>query len=170
MIYYNKNKMATLNLQKTAPVIFTRPANATPYAIGQVMNGTGTSPLSFEINTSGGGNIWIVGGQASTSIATNAPNINLMLFSGLPTVAADGGVFSPTDAEMQQNYLGTISFNSFATLGQNGFSDGATLSGKPIIGVPNGTIIYGVAVANGAYTPSSGEQFTFRFDYQLAST
>lgn len=155
------------NNSKTAPVTLTRPSNTTPYAAGQVVNNNASSSaLRFNFNVLNNANIWITGGECISSNPSATRNLILMLFSSEPDVAADGSAFNPTLVQMQNNYLGSIAFSTFTALAANSYGDGATSSGKPIIGTPDGQVIYGVLIAAGAWTPISQEQITIKLDYQ----
>lgn len=164
--------MAAQLIDKSASAVITRPSNTTQYAIGDVIAGNGiTVPISFNINVSQNMNAWVLGGQCISSAKQGTlPQIDLMLFSDTFTVDADNAPFNPSTANLQSNYLGTISFNNFQGLNSNSICDAPTNSGKPIVITPNSGIIYGVAVARNTYTPVSAETFLYKLDFQPISS
>ena len=133
-----------------------RAANTTAYAAGQVINNDGsTSMLSF---TSISGLTTILGARLVSSNPASTPDFSLYLFSGDFKLAADGAAFNPSDANLKANYLGRVKFEA---ADWSAFTANKACDGKPIapFNILNDTN-YAVLVADGAYTPISGEVIT----------
>lgn len=159
--------MSASNFQKTTPVTITRPSNTTAYAAGDVINGDGsTSMIPILLNARSDQNCWIVGGQVIDSVSQSSLAFDVLFFSSSFAIAADNAAFDPSDSNLSAYYLGRVSFETFVAYASNSVADGVTATQKPIVVTPNGDTIYAVLVATGAYTPTSAEQITLKFDYQ----
>lgn len=146
-----------------AAAAFTRPADTTAYASGDLVANSTTAgsvvPLSFLlVNAGSGGQSQIERARlltSSTSV-TNA-SFRLHLFETSPTSAVgDNAAFSCTNA----SYCGAMDI-----VVAQAFSDGAAGVGVPNIGTrivvePTATTLYGLLEARAAYTPTSGGTFT----------
>lgn len=135
---------------------FTRPADTTAYASGDLMANSTTAgsvvALSFGV-TPGPLQIRRVRVSKTGTSVTNT-SFRLHLFAAVPTVAnGDNGAISPTQAA---NYLGQIDVSV-----AQAFSDGAAgMATTEINCFPAGVAIYGLLEARAAYTPASAEVFT----------
>lgn len=152
---------------------FTRPADTTAYAAGDLAANSTTagsvSPLSWGMqstNIIGPFTLKRVRVHKTTTSVTNF-NVRLHLYSASPTVAnGDNGAFSSTQAA---TYLGYISCDGTTTPGAK-FSDGAVAIGavpaesEINARLPSGTTIYGLLEVLAAYTPGSAEVFTVTLD------
>lgn len=150
---------------------FTRPADTTAYASGDLVANSTTSgsvtPMSFTAARVAAGNFMIRRARLSKSGTgvTNAA-FRLHLFTASPGVTnGDNGVFLSTQAA---TYLGYFDVTSMMA-----FSDGASGIGAPGVGsehgvaLASGQTIYGLTEPRGAYTPISAEVFTWTLeDYQ----
>ena len=156
---------------------FTRPANTTAYASGDLVANSATAgnvePLRFGVQKMGRANgvIGFARLLKSDPTVTNA-NFNLHLFATSPTVTnGDNGAFAVSNAE---SFLGTINFDltseAFVTatdvIKRCPFTH--TVGGTVFPGLlafdldlmaDGGRIIYGLLAAAAAYTPASAEQF-----------
>lgn len=141
---------------------FTRPANTTAYASGQlVANNTvagSVVPLTFAAVRGPNGSCTLRRAKikkSGTSV-TNAA-FRLHLYKASPTVAnGDGGVWSTNQAA---NYIGSLD-----VVIDKAFTDGAVGNGVPSVGTDinlslTQQTVYGLLEARGAYTPASGETF-----------
>lgn len=140
---------------------FTRPANTTAYASGDLVADNTTAgsvtPLTFSRMTleSRGGMIRRVRIRKTGTGVTSA-SFRLHLYKASPTVTnGDNGVFLSDKADA---WLGSIDVAV-----SQAFSDGAAGNGIPNVGseinfVPD--TVYGLLEARGAYTPASAEVFT----------
>jgi len=143
---------------------FTRPADTTAYAVGDLIANSTTAgsvtPLSWTVNdfSAEGVSIRRVRINKSTTGAT-APNFRLHLYTTSPTVAnGDNGAFSSTSV----GYFCTMDVNMPTT---DPFSDGGWGFGVPNNGVacdvvPAASTVYGLVEARGAYAPGNAEVFT----------
>ena len=150
----------------SARATITRPANATQYAAGDVIASAQADTLRFSSYSSG--TVTIRGAMCVTSANQAAkPDIDLYLFtSTLTTFGSDNGAFTPTDAEML-TCCGFISFPGTgfkagdATVGATGNAVCQVTGLEIAVPVGGGHAIYGVPVAQSAYTPITGEVINF---------
>lgn len=138
---------------------FSRPANTTAYAAGDLVANDATAgnvtPLKFQVGDKGG----LLAGvrlEKSDTGVTNA-DFSVHLFAVEPTVAnGDNGAFSVdvadklADIDLDTMVAGTD--DAYALL-----NAGATA--LPISLALPGTVVYGLIEADGAYTPASSETF-----------
>lgn len=147
----------------SAAPMFTRPADTTPYASGDLVANSVTAgsvvPLAFSM-VGRGGYVKRVRVKKSGTGVTNAA-FRLHLYTASPVPAnGDNGAWSTTKAA---NYLGSVDVTV-----DKAFTDGAVGVGSPTVGaevpfnlaaLPSGRTLYGLLEARGAYTPASGETF-----------
>ncbi|HYF36197.1 MAG TPA: hypothetical protein VD994_12965 [Prosthecobacter sp.] len=149
---------------------FTRPANTTAYATGDVMNDSTSAPTVATITNvarkpGAGGRI--VSAQLHSSQNGTWADIDVFIFSA--TIASpgnDNAAFTPSDAEMLtlQTVLkfpaaNAVIGNATAAAGGNSFIPLPDLS-RVFQCAANTTTLYWVPVARGSYTPVSAEVFT----------
>lgn len=150
-------------------VSFTRPANTTAYASGDLVANNTTAgsvvPLEWPVTSAIAGSGMVRRARLTKSGTTvTSGTFRLHLFQSTVTVAnGDNGALSTTNAA---GYLGYIEIDLTAA-GANIFSDGATAIGAPASGAEinfrcgeNSIKLYGLLEARAAYTPASGETFT----------
>jgi hypothetical protein len=142
---------------------FTRPNDTTAYAANDLVANNTTAgsvtPLSFQFNSGNGRSFKIVGCRINKNNATvtNA-NFHLRLYGTSPTVT---GGDNAAWVSSTSNYIGKID-----PAIMEAFSDGGSISGNVGAGselytyLPSGNIIYGLLVADAAYTPTANEVFT----------
>ena len=144
---------------------FTRPANATAYAVGQLVANSVTAgsvvPLAFTLDNSfpmGQFRLTRARVYKNGVVVTNA-NFRLHLYQALPTVTnGDGAAWLSSNSA---DWLGNVDVTSMLA-----FSDGAAGTGSCAAGSEmcirhkQGKVIYGLLQAQGTYTPTSGEVFT----------
>lgn len=160
-------------MQISSPsAIFTRPADTTQYAAGDLVANSTTAGSVVPLS-------WILGSSAISApttikrarIVTSATSVTaltfrLHLYDASPAVAnGDNGAFSSTNAA---NYLGYISCDGTTTPGAK-FSDGAVAIGAQTAGAeinvrPASKTIYGLIESVSTYTPASAETFTVILD------
>lgn len=155
--------MATCESRDVVAVSFTRPADTTAYASGDIVanstTGASVVPLNFANVSDGIGRSLQIRrvriGKTGTGV-TNAA-FRLHLFKALPTVSSgDNAAIAITTGFA--DYLGQVD----VTVGQ-AFGDGAAgqatteINCHPVAGASN---LYGLLEARGAYTPISGEVIT----------
>lgn len=142
---------------------FTRPADTTAYAVGDLVANNTTAgsvtPLSWSAARVATGNLYIRRARLrkSTTGLTNAA-FRLHIYASAPTVSnGDNGVWSSPVAD----YMGAIDITV-----AKAFSDGAQDHGVPNTGgeiniaLASGQTIYGLLEARGAYAPGNAEVFT----------
>lgn len=160
-----------VNYLKQFSASFTRPADTTAYASGDLVANSTTAgsvvPLKFGLNSgasfpySNNGLIHRIKAR-KTSTTTTSASFRLHLFKSAPTVAnGDNGAASFTGSA---NYLGYVDtdMSSASTV----FTDGLASFAVPDtdIGFNVSGPLYGLVEARAAYTPASGETFTFTID------
>lgn len=143
---------------------FTRPADTTQYAVGDlVANSTASGsvvPLQFSAARVAAGSFAVVRARLRKSgTGTTAAAFRLHLFSSAPTVTnGDNGAFVPSASA---DYLGAIDIAV-----NRACSDGAVGAGVPVVGnaicvkLAAGQVIYGLLEALNTYTPVSAEGFS----------
>lgn len=146
---------------------FTRPANTTAYAIGDLIANSATAgsvvPLAFGISKSGTGEGCIKGLRLFKSTATvTLAAFRLNLFSASPVVTnGDNGALAVSTAA---NFLGYIdvdmatgAFVTAANAMQNAIASPDLM--YDLGDYSRGRVIYGLLEARAAYVPASGEVF-----------
>ncbi len=158
----------------TASANFTRPADTTAYASGDLVANNTTAgsvaPLEFTMKRPGASQrIAAAKLHKSGTGVTNAA-FRLHLFSASPGVAnGDNGAFTPS---VLTGYLGAIdvTVDLAGTVGAVGHGVPRTGVATSIFGIANSTAkLFGLLEARGAYTPASGEVFTIALDIQSES-
>lgn len=156
--------MATCISRDVSAVSFTRPADTTAYASGDLVANSTTvgsvAPLNFPACSNGIGRSMQIRrvriGKSGAGV-TNA-SFRVHLFNVLPTVSTNGDNGAITIATGAAKYLGKVD----VTVDQL-FTDGAAgqatteINCFPVGGASN---LYGLLEARGAYTPASAEVFT----------
>lgn len=156
----------------TVSAAFTRPADTTPYAAGDVVADSTSAATIIQFpriaqNDVGCGMIQQVRLVTSANVATK-PDLQLFLFDTAPGVVNDNAAFAPTDAEMLR-CVAVIAFptgsfvvgNAGAGAAGNAICDAQNLMIPFNMLAANTNALYGVLVVRNAYVPVSGEVFTF---------
>jgi hypothetical protein len=151
-------KLDTGNADKgvIATATFTRPDNATPYAINDVVGTDAATNMSFSI---GANSVLIT--QATLKIKVNAvpagmSGFKLHLFKSAPTAITDNSAFNIIAADID-NYIGYIQFDLPSDFGDNLFSQSVNLSYPALAAVAT---LFGVLTTDTACTPSSQNVFS----------
>lgn len=142
----------------TAPT-FTRPANTTAYADGDLVANSTTNtevvPLAFLIPNRR--SCLIRGAYVTKSDQTDVTNatFTLHLFRSSPTVAnGDNGALSTNIADK----IGTINVGQMVAYTDDAYI--MTYGGNFYVDSGTSRTLYGLLEADGAYGPASGETFT----------
>lgn len=150
---------------------FTRPANTTAYASGDLVANNTTAGSVTPISIGGlayndqGSSIIRRVKLAKSGTSTTSASFRVHLYKSSPTVAnGDNSAFS---TDKVADYIGACD----VTIGQ-AFTDGACGFGVPNTGSEfmvrlaggSSQIVYALLEARAAYTPSSGEVFTLTID------
>lgn len=153
---------------------FTRPADTTAYASGDLVANSVTAgsvvPLSFTnaSRQSGTGGL-ILGARLKKSTTTTAnTDFRLHLYSATVTVAnGDNAAWSSNGAA---NYMGSI---DFATANTRAFTDGAANAAATASGpfgkafkLSSGSTVFGLLEARAAYAPGNAETFIVSLEIQ----
>lgn len=149
----------------------TRPSDTTAYAAGDAVTDSTSAPTAITFSgcakaNAGSGTIYSVQCVDSAAQTTKA-QLELWIFAGTsaPTPDNDNAAFTPTDGELA-NLIGVVEFNAWyvgdASSGASGNCVSRALNQN--IGFVCGASVddlYGLVVVRNAYTPVSGESFTF---------
>jgi len=157
---------------RTISANFSRPADTTAYAAGDVVANSTSAPviMTFARATVESGSAGRIA-QAicidSANVATK-PDLELWLFDTTVAMDNDNAAFTPTDAELA-TLIGVIAFPtaSFKVGDATGGASGNSVCDIQDINLPFNTVpasnkIYGILVVRNAYVPVSGESFTVR--------
>lgn len=148
---------------------FTRPANATAYSVGDIVNNSTSAPVVETFS----GCARFNGGTLKLSSAilesTNAPpgtppNFDLLLFDTSVTPQNDNAALALSDADMAHcvavlPFIGAFPFFTSST-GNMVWHWEANGGGKLIKSAAADTALYGIIRINNTYTPLTGEVFT----------
>lgn len=152
--------MASAVLRRQPSASFTRPADTTAYASGDLVANSTTVgsvvPLTFANCTRGSGRSAQIRRVRISKTGTSITNttVRVHLFNVLPTVATNGDNGAITIATGAAGYLGAVD-----VVINQAFNDGAAGALTTEINVNNLTL-YGLLEARGAWTPASAEVIT----------
>lgn len=165
----SKNPQFTAPIKTRASATFTRPADTTAYANGDLVANSTTAgsvvPMSFTAlqSVNRGGRIKAAKVAFSDTVLTNA-SFRLHLYNASPVPAnGDNGAWSTS---LVANYLGYID----CTVAQ-AFTDGAAGRAVAVAATGDGinftsATVYGLLAATAAYTPTSAEVFTVTLEIE----
>jgi len=144
---------------------FTRPADTTAYASGDLVANSTTAgsvvPMTFALSDLGrGGMIRRCRIRKSgTSVTSASFRLHLYTTASITCANGDNGAWSTNQAV---NYVG-----AFDITVDRAFTDGASGNGVPLVGNEINFGLnnyYGLLEARGAYTPANGEVFTVELE------
>lgn len=144
---------------------FTRPANTTPYVIGQLVANNTTAgsvvPLTFNLGYGQFFKIFQAGVKFNSSTNTNG-KFNLHLYAASPTnTNGDGGNWLTTESSYQGFIPIDCTTSAFSDNSKGvGIFTSSSLWAPVYIVADTNYKIYGLLAATAAYTPTSGEVFT----------
>jgi hypothetical protein len=161
-----------LRLNRTISASFTRPADTTAYAVGDVVaDSTGTPHVMTFPNVAKDPNGCAVINEAlciDGACAGTKPDLELWLFDVAPAAENDNAVFAPSAAEIA-NLVAVIPFPvaSFKAGNPNVGANASCVCDQQNLGYPvntkgGGNTLYGILVVRNVYTPVSGESFTIK--------
>lgn len=165
------NLVEPANGAATASASFSRPADTTAYATGDIVANSTTAgsvtALSFTAARvaptvgSASGRVRRVKVAKTNTSLTNA-QFRVHLYTSTPTIASgDNAAFSTSGAATYIGYA-LVTMDVAFTDGATGFSADVNLPFK----LASGQIIYGLLEARLAYTPASAETFTVTLDVE----
>jgi hypothetical protein len=152
---------------KTVEASYTRPADTTTYAGGDVLaeSTSAATILTFAgIAAANGGSFILTHALLIDSVAQSLkPDIDLYLFKGSITMQNDNAGWNPSDADMEK-LLAKVSFYGAAfAVGNGNGSIAGELAGAKLLTCDSGVDdVYGIAIVRNVYIPASGEKFTFK--------
>lgn len=147
---------------------FTRPANTTPYSIGDEVGTSGTSPTTVSVARFNGGTGIIQGARVFySSYPATVPQLVVLLFSTNVTLAGDNAQLSLSDTDAKTLICAiplTASQSSQYSAGAPVSAGGVWLSGSPsrpaphyIAGASQQTI-YACLITLNAFTPIANSE------------
>ena len=149
---------------------FTRPANTTQYAAGDVVSDDAASPSIITFSNCAqvdAGSGTIVSAHIVSSAAQGTlPDMELYIFDTSVTAVNDNAAFTVTDAEMR-TCVACIAFEqaNWKTSALNSRCEGSTGIYNFVCG-SGSRDLYGLLVERGTYTPASGERFDIRLNIE----
>lgn len=151
---------------------FTRPANTTQYADGDLVANSATAgsvtPLKFSMNGLGRSGIVRRARISKTTNVATAATFSLHLFDSEPTVGnGDNGALAV--ATNLDSWLGKIAVDMSSGAEAGASAVITQVSAAVAIGVSKpvaGGVIYGLIEAGGTYTPGSAEVFTVHLEIE----
>jgi hypothetical protein len=157
-----------MNLFRTTAVEFTRPANATQYAAGDVIGPATTAAVitfsNLPLGANGRATVRWAQVVKSDNDATTA-TIGLFLYRTAPTAIADN---SPWTLLYADALIGYIALDTVVSGGSGSDANIITHATEPRLPlIMTGNALYGVLVALGTYTPASGEKFRTTLGLEL---
>jgi hypothetical protein len=161
-------------LRRVAAASFTRPADTTAYASGDLVANSTTAASVVAISFTGaarvaaGAGIVVTASIFKSTTTTSNALFRLHLFSADAVASApangDNGAFTPADKDV---WLGAIDISV-----DKAFGDGAAGRGMANFGpgvyfkLASGTTLYGLLEARAAYAPGDSETFVVAVDIQ----
>jgi hypothetical protein len=152
-----------------ATASFTRPADTTAYALGDLVANSTTAgsvvQMQFTVSRIAAGSGMIRRlrlRKTGTSISAAAFRLHLFNASVTTITNGDNGAFSVSNCA---NYMGKVDLTCDQV-----FTDGASGNAIPSVGseinfaLASGQVIYGLLEARGVYTPGSAEVFTLELE------
>lgn len=158
--------MTVLNTRRSVvSVEFTRPANTTAYAVGDIVSNStvSTTILTFSNVLSAGGKGKIVGVTVSTDEPSLTPEIRLHVYSqSTPTLAVDNAAFIElyADAAKKVGYIDLAAMTSPASASGDAVSRTQNMSlNFPVKTSGSSKNLYGVLETRSTFTPASAQKF-----------
>ncbi len=156
----------------TPKASFSRPANTTQYADGDLVANNATAgsvtPMEWSLGPLGDAGIIRRVRIHKTSNTTTAATFSLHLFASEPTVAnGDNGAFSV--ATNLSTWLGKVAVDMSSGAEAGGSADCSQVSAATAILVQLSNTsgrVYGLLEAGGTYTPTSAETFTVTLEIE----
>lgn len=150
-----------------ASATFTRPADTTAYASGDLVANSTTAgsvvPMTLTVARKTAGSVQVIRAKVrKTTAGLTGAVFRVHLFSS-STITATNGDNGAFLTSASASYLGYVDVTM-----DEAFSDGAVgyanYTQPPTIKLASGTDIYALLEARGAYTPGNAEQFTLTLE------
>ena len=137
----------------------TRSANTTAYTIGQVVSGGSYLTFSNVVRANGSTGVLASVLMTDSSAQSTKPLFSLWLFSAAPTsTVTDAATWNPVTGDLANLVCPPIQLYGQAYGSATGTAYAVNLN-LPFKAGSSSTSLYGVLVANNAYTPTSSEVF-----------
>lgn len=157
-----------VGISSLASASFTRPANTTAYASGDLVANNASAgsvaPMQFAVARVSGGSGMIRRARIRKSgTGVTSASFRLHLYRASPTPSnGDNDAWLTSEAA---NYMGAIDVTVDRVFTDGAAGNGVSVSGSEInFDLSSGQVIYGLLEARGAYTPASGETFTVELE------
>lgn len=163
-------RVAVGGVTAVVSVKFTRPANTTTYAAGDVLANKDTLPMPFVFpvaRVAGGSGIIQSALVIDGAFPTLKIQFDLFLFDGGAafTIAADNSAYAPPQSDMDRLQV-VLQFDGVANARSGDASNNCAIpltgAPQPFQCAPGDTNLYGVCVVRNAYVPVSSEAFRIR--------
>jgi hypothetical protein len=157
---------------RTITQSFTRPADTTAYAAGDVVNNSTSAPVVITIPMVALSNAQLATIMQATLIVeanqATKPDLQLWLFDTAPTPPNDNAAFAPTNTELEA-LVAIIAFpvGSFVVANSAAGASGNVACDAQALFIQANTAatsdkLFGILVVRNAYTPTSGEKYVLR--------
>lgn len=152
------NQLPVKSNQSQVSATITRPDNATPYSIGDVVGQDPAANLSFaNVCTANGAGFIIMGVNLiinTNSVPAGMTTFKLHLYNAAPTAAITDNLAYNLASGDRAKYLGYITLATPVDLGDTLFSQNDNINFKSKLAA-GATTIYGVLQTNTAFTPTN---------------
>ena len=149
---------------------FSRPADTTAYAIGDLVANSTTAgsvtPISVTAARVAGGSFMLRRLKLKkTNVSTTNAQFRIHIYSAAAAITCTNGDNGAWSTNQSANYIG-----AFDVIVDRVFTDGSVGMATPVVGfemsvdLSSGTDFYALIEARAAYTPTSGETFTVTVD------
>lgn len=151
-----------MNTQKRTAE-FTRPADTTAYAAGDVVSNSTSAGAALNFSDIVRDNeqgivLRVCAIKSGTGVSNSS--LRLHLFKSDPGTVNDNAAFSLAYAD-RATYIGSLLLPDFSANGATAIAEAFPTLIMPVATADGGSgNIYGVLVAEAAYTPANGEQFS----------
>jgi hypothetical protein len=156
----------------TASANFTRPADTTAYASGDLVANSTTAgsvtPLSFAPTMNAGGVLKVRRAYIyKTNTGVTNSTFRLHLYTASPTVSnGDNGAFVSNQHATYLGYIEVVVGLAFAAAAAGWGA--ATIGAEMAANVAAAPTLYGLLEARGAYTPGNAEVITVTIEAEVA--
>ena len=158
-----------LPMQSEAFIVLTRPANVTPYTIGDAIMDNVPQVLKLPSAAIVDGIFCLIDiAVTDNSNVAVKPIFNYFFFGQQPPIQVDNLPISNTDSFNTSNFIGAVSGSDLSTVVSPTNTNSIQYKNIPggLIGISGTPDVYVVIGLANAYIPTSQEQFTFRFRWK----
>jgi hypothetical protein len=164
-----------MNTHTLAAPTFTRPADTTAYASGDLVANSTTAASVVALVFTNAARVLGNGYRVKRCRIRKSDNANvanaafrLHLFSATPTFATNGDNDAISgNTSGAASWLGSLDVTAMIALADDAVGQGIPVSGQEVVVKPSSSLhLYGILEARGAYTPVSEETFTVTLEIE----